>query len=257
MFKVLAVAGVMLPSAAMAQSQMALLAGWALPEGGRMIGVEVQLDPGWKTYWRVPGAGGIPPLFDWSASENLGTAQVHWPAPEVFRENGMVSFGYRDRVVFPVELLPARPDQPIEVGLTLDYGVCEAVCVPVQESGRLGPEPDGTLAASFDIEDALAARPTSAGDAGIVSVACMIDAPDRMTALLTFDSFPPDSSVPVFESGDPTLSILPDTMAATADTLTISARIAPRGAGPSTLGDVRLTLLAPSFAAEIDGCSPA
>ncbi|MEM9812588.1 MAG: protein-disulfide reductase DsbD domain-containing protein [Pseudomonadota bacterium] len=257
MFKVLAVAGAMLPSAAMAQSQMALLAGWALPEGGRMIGVEVQLDPGWKTYWRVPGAGGIPPLFDWSASENLSTAHVHWPAPEVFRDYGMVSFGYRDRVIFPVELLPAQPDRPIEVGLTLDYGVCEAVCVPVQESGRLGPEPSGTLAASFDIEDALAARPTSSGEVGVVSVTCAMDAPDRLTAQLTFDTSPPGGSVPVFESGDPTLSILPDTMAATADTLTIGARIAPGGAAIGTLGDVRLTLLAPSFAAEIDGCSPA
>src|SRR6185295_19860556 len=29
-------------------------------------GVEIKLQPGWKTYWRYPGDAGVPPRFDWS-----------------------------------------------------------------------------------------------------------------------------------------------------------------------------------------------
>ena len=31
-------------------------------------GVEIRLDPGWKTYWRDPGDSGVPPTFDFSGS---------------------------------------------------------------------------------------------------------------------------------------------------------------------------------------------
>jgi len=62
------------------------------------------LAPGWKTYWRAPGDGGIPPRFDWQGSENLGGAEFHWPVPQVFHENGLRSMGYYDSVVIPVEV---------------------------------------------------------------------------------------------------------------------------------------------------------
>ncbi|HEX8828430.1 MAG TPA: hypothetical protein VF778_09975, partial [Xanthobacteraceae bacterium] len=29
-------------------------------------GIEIKLDPGWKTYWRDPGDSGAPPTFDFS-----------------------------------------------------------------------------------------------------------------------------------------------------------------------------------------------
>ena len=39
--------------------------------------VEVDLEPGWKTYWREPGSSGIPPLFNFSESENVQDVKVH------------------------------------------------------------------------------------------------------------------------------------------------------------------------------------
>src|SRR6202790_5825537 len=43
-------------------------------------GIAVQLQPGWKTYWRTPGDSGVPPRFDFSKSENIETAPVLGPA---------------------------------------------------------------------------------------------------------------------------------------------------------------------------------
>ena len=49
-------------------------------------GIEIKLQPGWKTYWRYPGDSGVPPRFDFSGSENLKTAKVLYPAPHLFTD---------------------------------------------------------------------------------------------------------------------------------------------------------------------------
>jgi DsbC/DsbD-like thiol-disulfide interchange protein len=94
-------------------------------------GVEIRLEKGWHTYWRYPGDAGVPPKFDWSASENLASVQVEWPAPEkIVDDSGMKSIGYHDRVVFPVSIKAADPGLPIKLRLKLDFAVCEKLCVP-------------------------------------------------------------------------------------------------------------------------------
>ena len=49
-------------------------------------GIEIKLQPGWKTYWRYPGDSGVPPRFDFSGSENLKAAKVLYPAPHLFTD---------------------------------------------------------------------------------------------------------------------------------------------------------------------------
>src|SRR5215218_4800098 len=44
-------------------------------------GVEITLDPGFKTYWREPGESGLPPRFDWAGSTNAKAVELSWPAP--------------------------------------------------------------------------------------------------------------------------------------------------------------------------------
>ncbi|HVT56076.1 MAG TPA: protein-disulfide reductase DsbD domain-containing protein [Xanthobacteraceae bacterium] len=100
---------------------------------GPRAGVEIRLEKGWHTYWRYPGDAGVPPKFDWSASENLASAQVEWPAPEkIVDESGMKSIGYHDHVAFPVAIKPADPGLPIKLRLKLDFAVCEKLCVPAE-----------------------------------------------------------------------------------------------------------------------------
>ena len=57
-----------------------LLTGWRLEDGRHAAAIRIRLDPGWKTYWRAPGDGGIPPSFDWQGARNLAGWSVHWPA---------------------------------------------------------------------------------------------------------------------------------------------------------------------------------
>ena len=96
-------------------SRARLIAGTA---GRGIAGVELQMPEGWKTYWRNPGdAGGVPPSFDWSKSENLAGAKVLYPAPKRFTDRAGDTVGYKGTVVFPVRLDAQGPGKPIDLRL--------------------------------------------------------------------------------------------------------------------------------------------
>ncbi len=57
-------------------SSLRLIAGATAPSGKQRAGVQIMMSPGYKTYWRSPGDVGVPPVFDWSGSENIGGLDV-------------------------------------------------------------------------------------------------------------------------------------------------------------------------------------
>jgi DsbC/DsbD-like thiol-disulfide interchange protein len=101
-------------------------------DGSLRAGVEIRLAPGWKTYWRYPGDSGVPPVFDFSKSENIKSVSILWPAPHRFTDDGGASIGYKGGVIFPVHLVRESPNRPATLRLALDYAVCEKLCVPAK-----------------------------------------------------------------------------------------------------------------------------
>ncbi|HUS95419.1 MAG TPA: protein-disulfide reductase DsbD domain-containing protein [Hyphomicrobiaceae bacterium] len=98
-----------------------------------VAGLEIVMDPDWKTYWRSPGdAGGIPPFFDWSKSQNLKSAKVMFPAPERIKDPTGTTIGYKKHVVFPIILEVVDKSKPVGVALQVDFGVCREICVPAR-----------------------------------------------------------------------------------------------------------------------------
>jgi len=100
-------------------------------------GIEIKMQPGWKTYWRYPGDSGVPPHFDFSGSENLKTATVLYPAPHLFTDETGQSLGYKDRIIFPLVISPQQPGKPVRLRLKADYAVCEKLCVPAEGRAEL------------------------------------------------------------------------------------------------------------------------
>ncbi len=103
----------------------------AVGDGYVLIGLEMQLDEGWKTYWRYPGDSGFAPRFDWSGSTNLKSIDLRWPAPLAFDELGERYYGYKGTVIWPLRVTVQDVSKPLTLSLTLDYGVCADVCIPV------------------------------------------------------------------------------------------------------------------------------
>lgn len=107
-----------------------LIDGWQRADGSRIAALRVRLAPGWKTYWRAPGDSGIPPRFDWSASQNLKGVEIIWPAPKVIREDGVRTIGYARELVLPFAITPDRKGKPVTLQAALEIGVCRDVCMP-------------------------------------------------------------------------------------------------------------------------------
>lgn len=120
-----------------AKSAIRLIAGGAGKDGSLRAGIEIRLAGGFKTYWRTPGDSGVPPRFDWSASENVGSITVNWPAPVRFGEEPDTAIGYVSDVVLPVSVRAASPDKPVKLVLRLDYAVCEKICIPAAGAAEL------------------------------------------------------------------------------------------------------------------------
>jgi DsbC/DsbD-like thiol-disulfide interchange protein len=124
-----------------ARSAVRLIAGLPRKDGGNAVlraGIEIKLQPGWKTYWRYPGDSGVPPRFDFQASENVKSVAVMWPAPQRFFDGaGGASIGYERDVILPLRVVPQNPNRPVALRLKLDYAVCEKLCVPVDANAAL------------------------------------------------------------------------------------------------------------------------
>src|SRR5215470_18676575 len=121
-----------------ARSAMRLLAGSPLGADGLLrAGVEIRLATGWKTYWRYPGDSGVPPVFDFSKSENVKSVSILWPAPHRFTDDGGASIGYKGGVIFPVHVVPANPNRPTTLRAAISYAVCEKLCVPARGQATL------------------------------------------------------------------------------------------------------------------------
>ncbi len=135
-----------------AYSSMRLIAGATAASGKQRVGVEITMSPGFKTYWRSPGDAGVPPVFDWSGSENVGGLDVRWPTPERFEDGAGSGIGYVGEVVVPVSIQPVDPARPVTVVLKLDYAVCDKICVPAKGEARLWLEPGVTSVTSPRLE---------------------------------------------------------------------------------------------------------
>ena len=111
------------------------------------LGLEVVLEEGWKTYWRSPGDAGVAPHIDWAGSANFGAASLAYPAPRRFNYYEFETFGYHDRVVYPIEMIPASPGQAVGLKADVALLVCDDVCIPHEMALDLAL-PAGPVAAS-------------------------------------------------------------------------------------------------------------
>jgi suppressor for copper-sensitivity B len=123
------------------------------------IGWQVDLAPGWKTYWRAPGEAGLPPRFDWSGSGNVAAVDVAWPTPERMTAYGFDSIVYDENVVLPITVRLSDPGQSVSLQLKVNYMVCEEICIPLEARHHLTlAAGTGEPAAEADLIDSFEAR---------------------------------------------------------------------------------------------------
>ena len=124
--------------------------------------VQIEMAPGWKTYWRHPGeAGGIPPQFTWTGSKNLRNVEVLYPAPKRLTDPIGDTVGYTDGVIFPVRIVAKQPDQPVDLNLFLRFGICKDICVPSEAKMRIELPVSAEISLPSEMSQALQQVPRS------------------------------------------------------------------------------------------------
>ncbi len=125
--------------------------------------LQIDLKPGWKTYWRDPGGSGVPPTLDVSGSPDIASAELSFPPPQRFKDEYSNWAGYKHSVALPVKFITRASSQPARIEARVFLGVCKTICIPVQ--GQLvvdaGETPDDPEAATV-VQAALAALPSPA-----------------------------------------------------------------------------------------------
>lgn len=143
-----------------------------LPSAGpeRRAALEIELESGWKTYWRDPGASGVPPSLTASAQSDFAVRSIGYPAPEWFADPYGAWAGYKHSILLPVTLEQTAPDANL-ISVDAFLGICETICIPLQTRFEVtivqqpaSTPDDGIVAQAF------AALPAPADDAfGVVS----------------------------------------------------------------------------------------
>ena len=232
-------------------AQVGIVPGWRDDQGRHVAGLSIQLAPGWKTYWRSPGEGGIPPLFNWSGSSNVDGVDVHYPVPEVFDQNGLRSIGYRNSVLFPLLIDTKNDARAIRLRGEIEIGVCEDICIPV--ALRVSADLPASGTSSDALDAALRDRPTVGGElrceitpiADGLKVEVETDVPQMQ-----------GEEVAIIEAGESGLWISEATVDRRGVTLRAEVEMVPPTAQPFALArsNVRLTVLAGGQAIEALGC---
>lgn len=237
--------------------ELEILPGWRTSDGTHMAGLQISLAPGWKTYWRVPGDGGIPPRFAWDGSENLDGVAFHWPVPDVHHINSLRSIGYEGVVVVPLEITLDDASATARLAGQVQIGVCEEICVPVTLPFEATLAPDGRRNPA--IIAALVDRPQTAQEAGVTAVSCAISPAEdglQVTASITMPAISGHEEI-VIETGDQQVWVSePETWL---DGTTLHAQsdmIHVQGGGFALdRSEIRITVLAGSQSVDIQGCA--
>ncbi len=244
------------PPDALLQSR--IIQGGTLPDGRWLAAIELTLAPGWKTYWRSPGEGGLPPEFDWSASQNLGGVEPLWPNPQAFDIGGMVNIGYHDSLVLPLAITPANAAQPVMLGLTMALGVCKDICIPANVTFQTDVNGDTPLPPAIAL--ALERRPLPPSAVSAQTWTCTDSAiKDGQSVRLTLDMpkwAGAADEIVVIEHSDAKIWASPAVVSRAGDNLTAEFDLVPPSAKPFDLdgADLTITLLAGGTVAEFQGC---
>lgn len=97
------------------------------------VGLRLQMDEGWHTYWKNPGDSGLPTRFTWRLPEGFAAGEIQWPHPERIPFGPLVSYGYEGEVLLPVAITPPAslaPGSDVRVAARVDWLECKEICLP-------------------------------------------------------------------------------------------------------------------------------
>jgi thiol:disulfide interchange protein DsbD len=96
------------------------------------LGILLEMESGWHTYWRNPGDSGLPTRVRWDLPQGFAAGELQWPYPGRFKTGPLVSYGYEHEVLLPVEVRvpPSIGTPEVRVAARVDWLECQEACLP-------------------------------------------------------------------------------------------------------------------------------
>ncbi len=141
------------------------------------LGLQIEHQPHWHTYWKNPGDSGLPTTLAWQLPVGVTAGEIAWPTPKKLPVGPLMNYGYEGRLLLPVPVSvgQAFAGNTLDIKLTAQWLVCKDVCIPQQGEFALSlPVQASTAMHSAAFDAARAALPQPA--AGATASAELIDA---------------------------------------------------------------------------------
>jgi thiol:disulfide interchange protein DsbD len=134
------------------------------------LGLLIDHQPHWHTYWKNPGDSGLPTTLQWTLPAGVQAGDIQWPTPAKLPVGPLMNFGYEGRLLLAVPMAVTVPPagDTLTVKLQAEWLVCKDVCIP--ESGEFTldvPTRAATAAnaALFDAARAALPQPVAGAEA--------------------------------------------------------------------------------------------
>ena len=98
------------------------------------VGVRLEMQEGWHTYWENPGDSGSPFDAQWNVDQGIIVENVEWPTPVTIPYPPLMTFGYEGDVVFPFKVFRAIDSNLSKINLEFDFLICADICIPEKAS---------------------------------------------------------------------------------------------------------------------------
>lgn len=72
------------------------------------VGLFLQHDPGYHTYWKCPGIVGVPTQIDWKLPEGFEAGELEFPEPERVHMYAILAQGYERDVLLQAKITPPK-----------------------------------------------------------------------------------------------------------------------------------------------------
>jgi len=97
------------------------------------VGLQLQHQPEWHTYWRNPGDSGLPTQLEWHLPAGVQASPIAWPLPSKLRAGSLTNYGYDKTVLLAVPLIVShafKANTHLDIQLHANWLVCRLECIP-------------------------------------------------------------------------------------------------------------------------------
>ena len=98
------------------------------------VGVRLQMQDGWHTYWENPGDSGSPFEANWSTDDGVIIENVQWPTPITIPYPPLMTYGYEGDIVFPFQVFRSQETELKTISVDFNFLICADICIPESAS---------------------------------------------------------------------------------------------------------------------------